>query len=123
MVAIQIDKYQDEVKTLIEERLRIKGATLEASVTRAGRLLPKWARADAQRLVTAGQLLKHPKLQQTVDTAAVEKSRKALVAHLKTIDPKERRKTQILKLLGAVSFNLIVVGAAFVAFLVWRGYV
>ena len=57
-----------------------------------------------------------------IDEAKVTKAHRALVDHLKTIDPKERRKTRILKLLGAVSFNLLFVIAAFITYLWWRDY-
>lgn len=116
-------KYADNVRRLIEERLRIKGATLEKALSKAGRLLPKWAHREGRYLVQATQFSEHPKLRLTIDGVKVERAHKALIAHLKTIDPAERRKTRILGVLGVVSFNLIIVVTAFLAFLMWRGYV
>ena len=116
-------KYADEVRNLIEQRLRIKGRTLEKALSRAGRLLPKWAHREGRYLAQAMQFNDHPKLRLMIDQAKVEKAHKALVAHLKTIDPSERRTTRILGVLGVISFNLILVVAAFVTFLIWRGYV
>ncbi len=116
-------KYADEVRGLIEERLRIKGATLEKALSRAGRLLPKWAHREGRYLAQATQFTEHPKLRLMIDAGKVEKAHNALVDHLKTIDPAERRKSRILGTLGVVSFNLIIVVVAFISFLIWRGYV
>lgn len=118
-----IHSQAETVRRLIEERLRIKAPTLEKALAKAGRLLPKSAQKNGAILVQAATHAQHPKLRLTVDPAKATKAHDALVAHLKTIDPAERRKTQILGLLGVVSFNLILVVAAFIGFLVWRGYV
>ena len=123
MTGDSVNKYTDEVQSLIEERLRIKGRTLEKALARAGRLLPKWAHREGRYLVQASQLMGHPKLRLMIDESKVEKAHDLLVAHLKTIDPNERRKTRVLGVLGVVSFNLILVFAAFIVYLVWRDYV
>jgi hypothetical protein len=122
MNAGQVEKYTDEVKRLIEQRLRIKSATLDKALSRVGRLLPTWAQREGRYLTQATQVMAHPKLRLMVDEAKVEKAHKTLVEHLKTIDPVERRKTRVLGTLGVVSFNLIVVVVALVSFLIWRGY-
>lgn len=115
--------YVDEVRSLIEQRLRVKARTLEKALSRAGRLLPKWAHREGRYLTQAAQFMGHPKLRLMIDEAKVEKAHTLLVTHLKTIDPAERRKTRVLSMLGAISFNLIVVTVALIGFLVWRGYV
>lgn len=118
-----IEHYAEVVRSLIETRLRVKARTLEKALSKSGRLLPKWAQRDGTYLVHAQQYLGHPKLRLMIDEAKVEKAYQGLKAHLKTIDPTERRKTRVLGLLGVVSFNLIIVAGAFIGFLVWRGYV
>lgn len=123
MTAMPIQKQTDEVRSLIEERLKIKGRTLEHALAKAGRLLPKWARRDGAFLVLAEHHLGHPKLRLTVDVAKVDKAHQGLVAHLKTIDPSERLKSSILSMLGVISFNLILVIGALIMFLWWRGFV
>ena len=74
-------------------------------------------------------MMDHPKLRTMVDQSKFERAHKALISHLKTIDPVlktidpvERRKTRILGVLGVISFNLILVVAALLIFLMWRGY-
>ena len=117
-----VNTYADEVQSLIEERLRIKGRTLEKALAWAGRLLPKWAHREGRYLVQASQLMGHPKLRLMIDEGKVVKARDMLVTHLKTIDPNERRKTRVLGVLGVISFNLILVLAALIGYLIWRGY-
>lgn len=122
MTGGQVDIYMDEVRSLIEERLRIKARTLDKALSRAGRLLPKWAQREGRYLANAGQFMGHPKLRLMIDVAKVEKAHKDLVDHLKSIDPSERRTTRVLGVLGVISFNLILVVVALISFLIWRGY-
>lgn len=122
MTGDQVLNYSDEVRVLIEKRLRIKGATLEKALSKSGRLLPKWAHREGRYLAQACQFMGHPKLRLMIDESKVSKAHRTLVAHLKTIDPAERRKTQVLGLLGVISFNLIIVSIALISFLNWRGY-
>jgi len=117
-----VQRYADEVKSLIEMRLGVKARTLETALAKAGRLLPKRAQRDGAYLVDAQRYIGHPKLQARVDFDKVSKAHAALVAHLKTIDPNARRITGLLGLLGVISFNLILVGVLLVMVLIWRGY-
>lgn len=123
MTGDSVNKYADEVHRLIEERLKIKGQTLEKALTRAGRLLPKWAQREGRYLARAAELASHPKLRQVVDESKLKKAHRSLVTHLKSIDPVERRKTRILGTLGVIGFNMILVTIAFISYLVWRGFV
>ncbi len=123
MTGDYVNEYADEVRNLIEERLRIKGRTLEKALTRAGRLLPNWAQREGRYLARATQFMDHPKLRLMIDEAKLKKAHGSLVAYLKSIDPVERRKTRILGTLGVISFNLILVATAFVSYLIWRDFV
>jgi hypothetical protein len=115
-------KYAEEVRSLIEQRLRIKGRTLENSLARAGRSLPKLVHREGSYLALAARYTGHPKLRQMIDGVKMKRAHDTLVAHLKTINPAERRKTRILGILGVISFNLILVVAALLIFLIWRGF-
>ena len=123
MSADHTQQHAEEVRQLIEDRLRIKALTLDAAVRKAGRLLPGWARRDARCLVQAEEMSRHPKLHRQIDAPRVAKAHENLTRHLTDVDPNERRKTRILGILGVISFNLILIVAAFVAYLVWGGYV
>ncbi|SLN42830.1 hypothetical protein [Pseudooctadecabacter jejudonensis] len=115
--------YAEDIKTLIEDRLRLKSRSLSHAIRRAGRLLPAWARREARFIAQAETMMAHPKLRVRVDEAKLARAHADLTNYLRTIDPKERRKTRVLGILGTVSFNLIVIVAAFVTYLVWRGFV
>lgn len=112
----------EEVRALIEERLGLKGRSLDQALRRAGRLLPRRVRRSGAYLVQAERAMGHPKLSRMIDEAKVEEAHKSLVSHLKTIDRTERRTTRILGALGVVSFNLIVLAAALIGVLMWRGF-
>lgn len=119
----QAQSYAEEVQALIAERLKIKGRTLEKALAKAGRLLPKWAHREGRFLVQASTMMDHPKQRMMVDAGKVDKAHQALVAHLKSIDPADRRKARVLGTLGVISFNLILVVAALITYLWWRGFV
>ena len=123
MTVASVDKLAEDVRALIQERLRIKARTLEKALAKAGRLLPKWAHNEGKYLVHAQQFMNHPKLHLMIDEAKVEKAHDKLVTHLKTIDPAERRKTRVLGTLGVISFNMILVVAGLFAYFMWRGFI
>jgi hypothetical protein len=123
MSAGPVNKYVQEVRALIDARLRVRGRTLEQQLKRAGRLLPAAMQREGRYLVQAETFMDHPKLGRMIDAAKVETAHRRLVAHLKSIDPAERRKTRLLGIAGVISFNLIVVSGALIGWLVWRGYV
>ncbi len=107
---------------LIEERLGIRGRGLEAKLHRAGRALPRYVRREAAQIEQALRMKSHPKLARQVDTAGIEKAYRACERWLETVDPKERRKDLILSFLATNAFNLIVIFAAFVTWMVWTGH-
>lgn len=113
----------EEIRELIEARLRVRAPTLPRAVQKAGRLLPRRARKDAAYLVRATEMSLHPKLQHQLDPERVQSAYTALKLHLESIDPDQRRITRILSVLGAISFNLLLIAAALIALLIWRGYV
>lgn len=123
MTGGQVNKYVDEVRALIETRLRVRGRSLDQQLKRAGRLLPQAMQREGRYLVQAAQFMDHPKLRLMIDEAKVDAAHRRLVAHLTAIDPSERRKTRLLGIAGVASFNLILVAGALVGWLVWRGYV
>ena len=57
------------------------------------------------------------------DTRVPRAAAERLITHLRAIDPKERRRTALLRGLAAVAFNLLVVAGLLIAVLVWRGFV
>ena len=113
----------DRLADLIEKRLGVRGRGLEAKLRKAGRLLPRWLRHEASRLVEAERLMAHPKLRMQTDPTTLDRAYRQCEKWLKAVDPAERRKGRVLAFLGVNAANLLIVSAAFIAYLVWAGYV
>ena len=113
----------EEIRALLEERLRIKGRNLAHQVGKLGRRVPKRVRKDAEFLVQAETLTQHPKLAQMIDAKQVARARENVVTHLKTVDPKEVRKDKILLFLAKVSAFVIAVFIGLVWFAWDRGMI
>jgi membrane-associated protease RseP (regulator of RpoE activity) len=105
---------------LIEQRLGVRGRTLEKAVRRAGRLLPREVRAKAMKLVEAQQMAENPKLARLIDREALDTAYHQVAAYLEAKDPAEQRKTRLLNMLAGIVFNLLLVVALFVFVLWWR---
>ncbi len=113
----------DEVRNLMETRLRVRGKTLEQQVRKAGRLLPRAERREAVYLAQAATVLDHPKLSRMVDASKMSNAHAKVSSFLSKIDPKDRKKGRILAWLGSISFIGIVVFIGVVWVLVARGIV
>lgn len=113
----------DDIRALLDTQLRIRGATLDKQIHRAGRLLPRKIRAEAAFLVQANLLVQNPKLARMIDPGRVQRAHALVAAHLRGIDPKDRLKGRLLNIAGLLAFNLLLTGGLVVAYLVWRGIV
>jgi hypothetical protein len=113
----------DEIRSLLETQLRVRGATLDKQIHRAGRLLPRKIRAEAAFLVQANLLVQNPKLARMINPERVGQAHLAVSSYLNAIDPKERAKTRALNYLGLIAFNVLLLVGALIAILVWRGIV
>jgi hypothetical protein len=117
-----LDRLDADLGRLMEERLGIRGRSLAQQTRRAGRLLPRRIRRDLSLIDRWQDMRRHPKLHHMVDEAALRAAADRVAAHLRDIDPAERRKDRLLGLAGVVSFNLIVVVALLLVVLGWRGF-
>lgn len=116
----------DEIRALLRDKLGLRGKDLQSQLARAGRSLPRQLQNQAKHLVTAQALTAHPRLSRQIDQAQVDLvdlAHKNCTAFLRNIDKADRRKGKILSVLGAISFNLIVVVTILVSVLVWRGLI
>ncbi|KPP92512.1 MAG: hypothetical protein HLUCCA08_16475 [Rhodobacteraceae bacterium HLUCCA08] len=112
----------DEVRRLLDERLRVRGRSLSRQLRRAGRMLPRRLRRDARALVEAQSLTGHPTLGLMLDRTRLGAAHRRLVEHLEAIDPVEARKTRVIRLAATIALNLLIVAGLLVAVLVWRGF-
>lgn len=113
----------DQMSVLFAERLRLKGRTLEQQVHKAGRQLPKRVRADARAVVQALAVQGNPKLARMVDEKRVMQAGQNVIAHLETIDPRDRLKGRVLNWLGAISAFGIILFVVLLYVAVQRGLV
>lgn len=103
----------------LEQAFGVRAATLAKALRKTGRRLPKRLQAEAARIVKAQALGGHPKLMQQVDSAALDAAEARVIAHLKTIDRADQRKGRMLSIAGAIAFNILLVIAGFVIWMVW----
>jgi len=119
----ELTEKADALSALLRAKLGVRGATLAVRLRRAGRLLPKRLRGEGQRIVTAQNRAAHPKLARTVDPALLNTAFAELTAHLKEINPAERRTTRLLHWLAGAVFNLLVIVVAVGLLLRWQGWI
>lgn len=105
----------------IGEKLDVPGKDLATVVSRAGRMLPRRLRREAQYLVQAETLSSHPKLRHLVDTDRIARADRALRAYVKTKDPEKERRDRTLGQIAAYVFNILIFVALLITVLTWRG--
>ncbi|MFX0542561.1 hypothetical protein ACEWPM_012615 [Roseovarius sp. S4756] len=118
--------FQNDINTASEKlrsRLGARGATLAKQLKRAGRALPKSARAGGRRLVELQKMMAHPRLRRLVRAEDATAALAALNAPLDQVDVKERRKDRLLHFAGSLVGNLLLLLLLLVALLRWRGLI
>ena len=123
MSVVTVQQMAARVAALLEERLRVRGDTLEARLARAGRRLPRKVRDAGAALVQATMMIRNPKLMHQVDDETVALAYDICLRHLNTVDPAAARKGLILDIAARIAFALLVVAVLFVAVLYWRGMI
>lgn len=111
----------DDLRRLMAERLGVRGPTLEAQLRRAGRLLPRRLRRAGRTLVSAEQVLAHPKLSRRIPMVEASLAARDLREYLESKSAADRRIGSALGFLGTLSFNLLAVVALVMAVVIWRG--
>ena len=118
-----VQQMADRVDQLLEERLRLKGGTLEDKLRRAGRRLPRPVRDAGAALATAVTMMQSPKLMRQVDDETVAVAYDICVRHLTKVNASDARKGLILNMAASIAFSLLVVAVLLIGFLYWRGFV
>ncbi len=116
-------QHVDDIRAQIEARLGIRGRDLDHQLHKAGRLLPKSIQREAHYLAQARMLSQNPKLARMIDLNKAEKAVATVTAHLATIKAGERIKNRMLGIAGVLAFNFLLIAAALIAYLRWRGIV
>ncbi|MCR9125513.1 MAG: hypothetical protein NXH82_05255 [Rhodobacteraceae bacterium] len=118
----KLTRKTDWIAVLMRDSFGTRTRDLARLERGAGRRLPRAVRHDLRMLADAEQTASNPKLAPTLDYPALYGAADRVIAHLRGIDAADRRKGTVLRVLGAIAFNLIVVFALLIGVLVWRGY-
>lgn len=113
----------EALESLLQSKLGVRGRTLSKRFARAGRRLPGRIQKAGRVITDFQSALDHPKLARLHDPGTVNAAFTEVRAHLNTIDPSERRKVMVLRVLGSAVFNLIVLVVAVIVFLRWQGLI
>lgn len=110
----------DQIRSLLTERLGLKGRSLEKQVARLGRDVPRDVARQLRFLAEAEPLMRNPRLSRMVNPEQARKARDTVVAHLKSVDPAKRRADRMMRIAAWVAFDVLVIAAAVVTVLWWR---
>jgi hypothetical protein len=111
------------VKDLMQARLGLSAATLDDQLCKAGRSLPRRVRRAGAYLVQAEAMSGQPRLFRQIDAARLDRAERICRTYLQGIDPAERKKDKVLRLLAVVAFNFLLLAALVIAVLAWRGII
>ncbi|MEO1640390.1 MAG: hypothetical protein AAFU41_14210 [Pseudomonadota bacterium] len=113
----------DDVRAQMEEKLRVRGRSLEAQLRKAGRMLPRHVRRDGAYLARAVALTENPKLARMVNLRQAQAAHRNIMAHLSKVDLAAERTTAFLNLLASIAFALLSTGVLLL-FVLWaRGFI
>ena len=99
----------------------IRGRDLGQAVRRSKLFLPRRIRKEALRLAEAEPLLGNPKLERTIDFAALHAAHRVVADHLNSVDVADLRRGRLLGIAGAMAVNVILVVVLFIVWLRWTG--
>lgn len=111
------------ISTLLKDQLGVRGRDFETRLRRAGRLLPRHVRRDAETLIEAARLQANPKLARMVDDVAVRRAFENSEAFLQSVDVSKRRIDRIVGTLATIAFHVLAVGSIFLAVAAWRNLI
>lgn len=122
-MGVTLQQMVDEVRAGLESKLRVRGASLQVQLRKAGRLLPRKVRSDAAYLAQGAELVRNPKLAKMVDMTKARHAHRHVLAHLETVDIGARRRDAALHLVASIAFALLVTGVLLLVVLRQRGFV
>jgi len=103
----EIDTMAASLSQALDEKLGLRHGTLARRAQKAGRRLPKRVRRQILDIAEAQKIAGNQHLARQLDGDALRTSHTKAMAHLKSIDPRDRRIGAILGSAGGLVFNLI----------------
>lgn len=122
MGAVTIQQMADRIAALMEDRLRLRGAGLQAKLRQAGRSLPRNVRLAGGRLAEAAAMAQNPRLLAQIDEARVAADYDLCLRHLSALNPAGRRRAALTGMATSIVFVLLAVAALTGLVLWWRGF-
>ncbi len=122
-MGVTLQQMADEVRAGLESKLRVRGGSLRAQLRKAGRLLPRGVRRDADYLAQGAELVRNPKLAKMVDMTKARQAHRNVLAYLETVDIGAQRRDAALHLVASIAFALLVTGLLLLFVLWQRGFV
>ncbi|MGB0903169.1 hypothetical protein [Halocynthiibacter sp.] len=119
----EIENKAEDVFDALGRQLRLRGATLDARVKKAGRLLPGGLRRDLKYMIEALEFAGNPKLARLVDMPRIERTHRYALRWLKDVDPGARARDLVWESAWRIGLVVLVVGGGLLAVLAWRGFV
>ncbi len=116
-----LDQMIADILTELRAKLGVRSKDLAKALAKVRHRLPRRVYRQAMTLVKAQPLAAHPRLRLTLDIPTLQAAATEVTTHLASIDVGERRKSWLLGMLGGLSFNLILMVALLIGFLIWRG--
>lgn len=112
-----------QIYDLMGEKLRLKGASLQTRVKKAGRLLPKPVRRAAGELIEAQTMAENPILATRLDSDAVTKAHQTCMRYLNELDPKAAKSRARYNFAALISAQFLLIVGLAIAFMRWRGFI
>lgn len=107
----------------LADKLGARGHDLSGQLRRAGRRLPRRLRREAQLLVRAEEMGRHPKFARLVDPRMVARAEGRLSRHLEGIDSAAIRRGRAKDRVALLALYVLATSVLVVALLWWRGLV
>lgn len=121
MADLEPQEMGERIAALMADRLGTGGQGLAEKLRRDGRRLPRRIRAEADYLVTAAELARHPRTCFMVDTGRLRHAHDLCHRHLSRIGRGRRLRRGVLDALGVIVLSLVVVAVGLIAVARWRG--
>lgn len=123
MADVTVQQMANRVAQLMEDRLRIRGASLPDKLRRGGRYLPRRVRSEAIYLAQSAEKARVPKLQLQLDHPKITAAYDRCLRYLKPLGAGARRWAVFMYVLTSLGVTVFVTGALVICVLIWRGFV
>lgn len=122
MEKVVVDQLADRIFVLLGENLGARGKTLDARFRKAGRMVPKRARAPIKVLIEAQKMAENPNLLLRIDPGHVSAAYEQASLALGELDRAAERSRRRFNAAALISLQILLIAAVFIAFMRWQGY-